>query len=86
MFSEVKLRVCSMCRGGWEECGFECEVLEDWNGQRSKMSYPCTCLPKFSARPGCCLSKHYLIDIAQSQEISSTSEVLPVKEAVQVSH
>lgn len=67
-----------MCRGGWEECGFECKALEDWNGQQSKMSHPCTCLLKFSARPACCLGKDH---IAQSQDISSSSEVLPVKEA-----
>lgn len=72
MFSEVKLRVCNMYRGGWEECGFECKVLEDWNGQHSKISHPCTYLLKFSARPGCCLGKHCLIDTAQSQETSRT--------------
>lgn len=68
MFSEVKLRVCNICRGGWDECDFECKVLEGWNGQQSKMSYSCTCLPMFSARPECCLGKHCLIDIAQSQK------------------
>lgn len=67
-----------MCRGGWNEPGFECKMLADWDGQWSKLSHPCTCLPKLSARPGFCLGKDL---IAPSQEISGSPEVWTVKDA-----
>lgn len=72
-FNSTILRVFTMCREGCKNMILDIR-LADWSVQRSKLSSPCTCLLKFSTRPGFCLKTSLF-----HPRISGRSEVWHVK-------